>query len=122
MTPNSTQLEQEGKILIEDFLRVDIRSGTIVRAEAFPQARKPAYKLWVDFGEELGILQTSAQITQNYDTLTLPGMQVVGVVNLAVKKIAGFESQFLVLGFCDPGGNIRLIQPHGSVCNGERLH
>ena len=84
------------KISYEEFERVDIRAGTIVRAEPFLRAKKPAYKIWVDFGPEIGVLQTSAQVTVHYKPETLPGRQVAGVVNLGSRNIAGFESQFLL--------------------------
>jgi len=106
----------------DDFLKVDLRSGTVVRAEEFPKARKPAYKIWVDFGEELGIRQTSAQVTDLYDPESLVGKKVVGVVNLPPKRIAGFESQFLLTGFENPDGAIALTTIDGDVPDGRRLH
>ena len=86
-------------ITYDDFARVDLRSGQIVKAELFPKARKPAYKIWVDFGEDLGVLQTSAQITIHYTPDKLVGQKVIGCVNLGEKNIAGFISQFLLVGF-----------------------
>lgn len=109
-------------ISFDDFLKVDIRSGTVVRAEPFPKAKKPAFKIWVDFGPDLGIKQSSAQITVNYTTESLIGRQVAGVVNFGAKNIAGFESQFLVLGFEDEKGAIALITPDPKVPNGKKLH
>src|SRR5689334_4980085 len=103
------------QITYEDFEKVEIRSGTIVKAEPFPKARKPAFKIWVDFGSEIGIRQTSAQVTVNYTLESLIGRQVVGVVNLGAKNIAGFESQFLLVGFEDEKGAVSLltVEPRG---------
>lgn len=109
-------------IAYDDFEKVDIRSGTIVRAEPFPEARKPAYKIWVDFGPEIGVLQTSAQVTVLYTPENLLNLRVCGCVNLGVKKIAGFESQFLLLGFTDDSGAIALIGSGKPVSNGQKLH
>ena len=95
----------------QDFEKVDIRSRTVVKAEPFPEARKPAYKIWVDFGPVLGIKKTSAQVTVLYTLESLIGRQVAGVVNFPVKKIAGFESEFLLLGFPDEEGAVSLITP-----------
>lgn len=107
---------------IEDFLRVQIRRGTVVKAEAFPKARKPAFKVWVDFGPELGVLQTSAQITKHYSIEELPGMHVLGCVNLGTRNIAGFISEFLLLGFSDEQGDICLASADARVPNGQKLH
>lgn len=109
-------------ISYDDFAKVELRSGTIVKVEPFPRARKPAYKVWVDFGEELGVLQTSAQITVNYTLETLIGRSVVGCVNLGEKNIAGFTSQFLLVGFTDAHGAISLITTEPVVPNGQKLH
>lgn len=106
----------------DDFEKVDLRSGTIVKVEPFPRAKKPAYKIWVDFGEQIGILQTSAQVTVHYTPETLLGRQVVGCVNLGEKNIAGFTSQFLLVGFSDDNGAICLITTIPSVANGQKLH
>ena len=108
-------------IRFEDFEKVDLRSGTIVKAEEFPRAKKPAYKVWVDFGPEIGILQSSAQITVHYDPETLIGRPVVGCVNLGEKSIAGFMSQFLLVGFPDKDGAISLITFDPQVPNGQKL-
>jgi tRNA-binding protein len=105
----------------EDFARVELRSGTIVKAEEFPRTRKPAYKVWADFGKSLGILQTSAQVTKHYTPDSLVGRSIVGCVNLGDKNIAGFLSQFLLVGFEDSEGHICLIQAHPSVPNGQKL-
>lgn len=104
-----------------DFEKVDMRAGTVVRAETFPEARKPAYRIWVDFGE-LGVRQTSAQVTTFYGPEELVGMRVIGVVNLPPKKIAGFESQFLLTGFDHADGGVVLAQPERSVPDGSRLY
>jgi tRNA-binding protein len=109
-------------ISYDDFSRVDLRSGTVVKVEPFPKARKPAYQIWVDFGPELGVRQTSAQVTVHYTPESLLGRQVVGVVNLGTKNIAGFESQFLLVGFDDENGAVSLISPDHSVPNGKKLH
>ena len=105
----------------EDFEKVDLRSGTIVKAEIFERARKPAYKVWVDFGPQIGILQTSAQITVHYKPESLIGRSVIGCVNLGEKNIAGFLSQFLLVGFFDENGAVRLAAIDGKVPNGQKL-
>lgn len=109
-------------ISYDDFENVDIRSGTIIKAEAFPKARNPSYKVWVDFGDVIGIKQTSAQITINYKLEELIGLQVMGVLNLGTKNIAGFESQFLLLGFSDSKEAIILATTNKTVPNGKKLH
>ena len=106
----------------EDFLKVDIRAGTVKEAKAFEKAKKPAYQLWIDFGKDIGIKKTSAQITHHYDIDSLIGTQVCAVVNFPPKQIADFMSECLVLGFADDNGDIVLIRPGGYVPNGQRLH
>ncbi|MBB63792.1 MAG: tRNA-binding protein [Waddliaceae bacterium] len=109
-------------ITYEEFERVDLRSGTVVKVEEFPKAKKPAFKVWVDFGAQIGILQTSAQVTIHYTPDSMLGRQIVGCVNLGEKNIAGFQSQFLLLGFSDENGAIRLISTDLAVPNGQKLH
>ncbi|MDP3269537.1 MAG: tRNA-binding protein [Legionella sp.] len=106
----------------DDFEKIELRSGTIVKAEEFSRAKKPSYKVWVDFGEEIGILQTSAQITVHYTPENLIGRSVVGCVNLGERNIAGFISQFLLVGFSDENGAICLITTVPNVPNGQKLH
>lgn len=109
-------------ITYEDFEKVDLRSGTIVKAEAFARAKKPAYKIWVDFGDKIGILQTSAQVTVHYTPESLIGRSVVGCVNLGERNIAGFISQFLLVGFSDNEGAICLVSVNSRIPNGKKLH
>lgn len=105
-----------------DFLKIDIRVGIIKDVQDFPKVKKPAYKLWVDFGDSIGIKKTSAQITQNYTKEELVGRQVAAVVNFPPKQIADFMSEILVLGFSDENGNVTLISPDKSVPVGGRLY
>lgn len=108
-------------ISYEEFDRVDLRSGTVVKVEPFPRAKKPAYKVWVDFGAEIGIKQTSAQVTVHYTPETLVGRQVAGCINLGDKNIAGFTSEFLLVGFPDKDGAICLVTIDPQVPNGMKL-
>jgi tRNA-binding protein len=110
------------EINFDDFLKVDIRVGQIIRAEAFPEARNPSFKLWVDFGPELGTRKTSAQITKHYTLGDLPGRLVAAVVNFPPRQIGKFMSEILVLGFPDADGDVVLISPDQSVPLGGRLY
>jgi len=108
-------------ITYDQFEQVQIRSGTIVKVEEFPRAKKPAYKVWADFGPELGVLQTSAQVTVHYTPETLMGRQILGCMNLGEKNIAGFLSQFLLLGFPDAQDAICLAIVDPKAPNGSKL-
>ncbi|HTD36817.1 MAG TPA: tRNA-binding protein [Candidatus Limnocylindrales bacterium] len=109
-------------IAYDDFLRVDVRAGTVLSAEPLAGARKPAYALRIDFGEEIGERRSSAQITGRYTAAELVGTQVCAVVNFPPKRIAGFESEVLVLGMDDEDGNVILVRPTYRVPNGRRLY
>ncbi|WP_458789927.1 tRNA-binding protein [Yoonia sp. MH D7] len=109
-------------ISFDEFLRVDVRVGTVVRAEAFPEARSPAIKMWIDFGGEIGERKTSAQITVHYTPEDLIGRQVMAVVNFPARQIGKFMSEVLVLGMPDAEGAIVLATPEKQVPNGGRLH
>jgi len=108
-------------ISYEEFEKVDIRSGVVIKVEEFPRAKKPAYKVWADFGPVVGILQTSAQVTVHYAPESLLGKQIMGCINLGEKNIAGFVSQFLLLGFADTQGAICLGIISPEVPNGQKM-
>lgn len=108
-------------ISFDDFLKVDIRVGTIVDALPFPEARKPAYKLAIDFGDEIGVKRSSAQITIHYQPEDLVGRQVAAVVNFPPRQIGPFMSEVLTLGFADANGDIVLMHPERAVPNGSRM-
>lgn len=104
-----------------DFERVELRVGTIVKVEDFPEAKKPAYKLWIDFGEELGVKKSSAQIVVHYSKESLMGKQVVGVVNFPIKQIGPIKSEVLITGFPDENNDVVLAVPDKKVPNGKKL-
>ncbi|MEM9552505.1 MAG: tRNA-binding protein [Pseudomonadota bacterium] len=110
------------EISFDDFLKVDIRVGEVLRAEPFPEARKPAIKMWIDFGDEIGERKSSAQVTAHYTPDMLIGRQVLAVVNFPPRQIGPFMSEVLVLGLPDPEGEIRLIGPDGPVPLGGRMN
>jgi tRNA-binding protein len=106
---------------IEDFDRLDIRLGTITDAQVFPEARKPAFKLWIDFGAEIGVKRSSAQITEHYHPADLVGRQVCAVVNFPPRRIGPFVSEVLTLGLPDDQGAVVLIGPDRKLANGAKL-
>jgi tRNA-binding protein len=109
------------QVAFDAFLAVDVRVGTIVAAHPFPQARKPAYILEIDFGAAIGVRRSSAQITERYALDELPGMQVTAVVNFPPRQIGPMRSEVLTLGFPDAEGKVVLVQPSQPVPNGGRL-
>jgi len=108
-------------ITFDDFLKVDIRAGRVLRAEPYPEARKPAIKLWVDFGPEIGARKSSAQITRHYDPEALVGRMVIGVVNFPPRQIGKFMSEVLILGVPDDDGEVVLLAPEKPVSPGARM-
>lgn len=110
------------RIDFDAFLAVDIRSGTVTRAEPYPEARHPAIKMWIDFGEDIGTRKTSAQVTRHYTPETLVGRQVVAVVNFPPRQIGSFMSEVLVLGLPDADGEVVLLAPDHPVPDGGRMH
>lgn len=113
--------DTRAQISFADFEKVDIRVGTVVRVEDFPEARRPAFKLWVDLGPEVGTRKTSAQLTRYYTRSDLLGRQVAAVVNFPPKQVGTFMSEVLVLGFPDTRGDVVLIAPEKPVPNGGTL-
>ena len=108
-------------ITFDDFMKVDIRVGRVLRTEDYPEARKPAIKMWIDFGPEIGERKTSAQVTAHYSLESLVGKQVMGVVNFPPRQIGKFMSEVLVLGLTDEAGGIVLLSPDQDVPLGERM-
>ena len=109
-------------ITFDDFLKVDVRAGTIVKVEPYPEARRPAFKVWVDFGEPIGVKKASAQVTVHYTPEDLVGRQVAAVVNFPPKQIGKFMSEILILGFPDGTGEVVLLTPERAVPNGGRMY
>lgn len=110
------------RIAYEDFERVEIHAGRVLRAEPFPEARRPAYKLWIDFGPDIGVRKTSAQLTARYTLEELPGRMVIAVTNFEPRQIASFMSEVLVLGVPDENGNVVLLRPDADVPPGGRMY
>lgn len=108
-------------VSVEQFFQVDIRVGTVIRVEDFPEARRPAYKIWVDFGEEVGIKKSSAQITDLYQKEDLLNRQVVAVVNFPPRQVGPFMSEILILGTVQADGSVVLLQPERPVQNGLKI-
>jgi tRNA-binding protein len=109
------------EVTFDDFQRIDIRAGTVARCEVFPEARKPAFKLWIDFGPEIGEKRSSAQVTAHYRPEDLVGRQVAAVVNFPPRQIGPFVSEVLTLGFYDEDGEVVLVHPEREVPNGARF-
>ncbi len=110
------------EITFDDFMKVDIRVGTVIAVDPFPEARKPAYKLQIDFGDGIGVKKSSAQITVHYTPETLLGRKVMAVVNFPPRQIGPFMSEVLTLGVSDDNGDIVLIAPDKDAPDGSRLH
>ena len=118
---HSPEAPREPEIDFDQFLSVDIRIGTVLSAEPFPEARKPAFKLLIDFGPVIGVKKSSAQITEHYALADLPGRKVAAVVNFPPRQIGRFMSEVLTLGFGDDAGAVVLFSPDHPVPNGARL-
>ncbi|MXO90054.1 tRNA-binding protein [Pontixanthobacter aquaemixtae] len=118
---HSADAPAEAEITFDEFLKVDIRIGTIIHAEEFPEARNPAFKLQIDFGETIGVKKSCAQIVTNYPIDELPGRQVAAVVNFPPRQIGPAMSEVLTLGFADGQGEVVLFAPDVKVPNGSRL-
>jgi tRNA-binding protein len=113
---------QPSQASLAEFARLDVRAGTVVRAEPFPEARKPAYRLWLDLGPELGVRKSSVQLTALYRVDELIGRQLLALVNLPPRQIGPFMSELLVLGLPDAEGRVVLVQPERPVPDGARLY
>jgi tRNA-binding protein len=107
--------------VLEDLERLDVRAGTVVRCEPFPEARAPTYKLWIDFGPQVGVKPSSARITELYEPADLVGRQVLGVVNFPPLRVGPFLSEVLTLGVYTDGDTVVLVEPDRPVPNGSRL-
>jgi len=110
------------EISFDDFMRVDIRTGRVIKAEPFPEARNPSIKMWIDFGDEIGVRKTSAQVTVHYTPDALIGRQVMAVVNFPPRQIGPFMSEVLVLGVPDENGAVVLLGPDQETPTGGRMH
>ena len=110
------------EILFDDFMKVDIRTGRVIKAEPFPEARNPSIKMWIDFGDEIGVRKTSAQVTVHYTPDALIGRQVMAVVNFPPRQIGPFMSEVLVLGVPDENGAVVLLGPDQETPTGGRMH
>ncbi len=106
----------------DDFLKLDVRVGTVIMAQPFPEAHKPAYKLEIDFGGDIGVRKSAAQVTVNYTCEALVGRQVLAIVNLSSRQIGPFMSEVLTLGVQDAQGKVVLVKPDGKVPNGGQLY
>ncbi|MFA1819811.1 chaperone CsaA [Virgibacillus oceani] len=105
----------------DDFMKIDLRIGTVLKAESFPEARTPAIKLEIDFGEEIGVKQSSAQLTKRYEPEELVGRQVTAVVNFPPMRVAGYKSEVLVLGGVPEEGDVILLMPDEETKNGTKI-